>query len=304
MTMAKHEVTRWGPYKVYHYADEAAGLSFSLVPARGACLTDLVIGGVSLLDGYREASELDTLDWGKSAILAPFPNRLKDGKYAFDGREYQFPINEPARNNALHGFVMDKPFEIVEEDGLSVALEYRYDGGFEYFPFPFLLRVAYSLSAAGGFSVFFEMKNTGKGPMPAGLGWHPYFRLGDSADALSLQLPAAGQVLVDERMIPTGEKLRFSDFEAMKQIGETAFDTGFRLPEPCEVRLREGQREVVYWQDEEFPFLQVFIPPARRSIALEPMTCNIDALNNGEGLRVLAPGEAIRGGAGLRFTPS
>jgi aldose 1-epimerase len=302
--MVKHEITDLGKHKVHRYTDEAAGLSFSLVPARGGCLTDLVIGGVSLLDGYREASELDTLDWGKSAILAPFPNRLKDGKYSFGGREYHFPINEPARNNALHGFVMDKPFEIVEEDGLSVALEYRYDGGFEYFPFPFLLRVAYSLSAAAGFSVFFEMKNTGNGPMPAGLGWHPYFRLGDSADALSLQLPAAKQVLVDKRMIPTGETAMFNDFEEMRQIGAAGFDTGFRLPEPCVVRLREGKRGLAYWQDEAFPFLQVFIPPARRSIALEPMTCNIDALNNGEGLRVLAPGEAIRGRAGLRFIPS
>lgn len=302
--MAKYEITNWGKHEIHRYFDEDGGLSFSFVPARGACLTELVIGGVPLLDGYREASELDTLDWGKSAILAPFPNRLRDGKYSFEGVEYQFPVNEPARNNALHGFVMDKPFEIVEESAFSVALEYRYDGGFAYFPFPFLLRVTYSLSAADGFTAFFEMKNTGSDPMPAGLGWHPYFRLGDSADALFLQLPAAEQVLVDERMIPTGEKLRFDDFEVMKKIGATAFDTGFRLPEPCVARLREGTRGLEYWQDGAFPFLQVFIPPARRSIALEPMTCNIDALNNGEGLRVLAPGEAIRGRAGLRLTPS
>ncbi|MFZ2898025.1 MAG: hypothetical protein WA004_05355 [Saprospiraceae bacterium] len=302
--MAKHEITNWGKHEIHRYADEAGGMSFAFVPARGACLTELVIGGVPLLDGYREASELDTLDWGKSAILAPFPNRLKDGKYRFEGKEYQFPVNEPARNNALHGFVMDKPFEIVEEGDFSVALEYRYEGSFGYYPFPFLLRVTYSLSVADGFTAFFEMKNTGSSPMPAGLGWHPYFQLGDSADALSLQLPAAEQVLVDERMIPTGEKVCYDAFEAMKQIGATAFDTGFRLPEPCVVRLREGTRELEYWQDGAFPYLQVFIPPARRSIALEPMTCNIDALNNGEGLRILAPGEAIRGRAGLRFNPS
>lgn len=285
-------------------SDAGSGAFFTVVPGRGACLTEIFLRGQSVLDGYRSDAELASLDWGKSAILAPFPNRLKDGRYRFEGVEYQFPLNEPSRGNALHGFVMDKPFEVVERTPDLIALQYRYGGEFPWYPFPFALRVSYRLESPASFVVSFEMENTGDGAMPAGLGWHPYFRLGQSADEIILQLPAADRILVDERMIPTGEKVGFSAFGTPGLIGDTGFDTGFRLPAsdgPAMVQLRHGSFVLEYWQDPVFSYLQVFIPPARRSIALEPMTCNIDAFRNGEGLVRLEPAQCLRGRAGVRL---
>jgi len=306
--MFLRENEKWGSWDVIRLFDQAGGIGFSVAPQRGGCLLDLYLGKKNVLDGYTNAAGLESLPWAKSAILAPFPNRLKDGRYSAGGREFQFPLNEPERQNALHGFVLDKVFEVervgLSEETASIALAYRYAGDFSFYPFPFVLRVLYSLRRSGHFEMILELENTGGEEMPAGLGWHPYFGLGAPADWMELQLPAVEKVIVDGRMIPTGKKVVFSDFREMKSLSGAAFDTGFRLLEKravSEAVLGLGSFRLHYWQDSGFPFLQVFIPPAKQSIALEPMTCNIDAFNNGEGLRMLRPGEIMRGKAGVWF---
>ena len=305
MNRYQYEADRWGPYEIHKVFDAAGQTGFSVAPGRGGCLVDLKIKGVSLLDGYREYAGLESLEWAKSAILAPFPNRLKDGRFEMDGRAYQFPLNDEEGGNALHGFVLDKPFEVVGietlADRAAIALEYRYGGELPWFPFPFAISALYEISDAAGFSIDLRLTNTGPGVMPAGLGWHPYFQLGGGADDWQLRLPPVERVAVDERMIPTGEKMPFSDFEQPKLIGEARLDTCFRLlnPEAVSDVLLEGQGiRLRYWQDSRFPYLQVFIPPSRQTVALEPMTCNVDAFNNGEGLLMLSPGKSMGGRAG------
>ncbi|MBK7408817.1 MAG: hypothetical protein IPJ40_12610 [Saprospirales bacterium] len=300
--MFSREKIHWGPYAVHRHIDPESKSGFSVVPERGACLTELRFRGISVLDGYQNADELDTLDWGKSALLAPFPNRLKDGCYRVGEEMYQFPLNEGERGNALHGFVMDKPFELVKEEDGRMELAYHYGGNFFYYPFPFVMRVVYAMNPVTGFEISLELENTGAQPMPAGFGWHPYFQLGVPVNSVTLKLPAVRRIEVDARMIPTGEKAIFSGFQSPEKIGQAQFDTGFLLQEPgsrAEVSLQFETLHLRYWQESVFPFLQVFIPPARQSIALEPMTCNIDAFNNGEGLQMLAPGARLGGKAGI-----
>ena len=300
--MYSFEKIHWAPYAVHRHLDMESGSGFSVVPERGACLTELHFRGVSVLDGYRNADELATLDWGKSALLAPFPNRLKDGRYRVGEEVYQFPLNEGERGNALHGFVMDKPFEVVKEADGRMELAYYYGGHLPYYPFPFVMRVVYAMTSPAGFEVSLELENTGAQPMPAGLGWHPYFQLGVPINSVILKLPPVSKIEVDARMIPTGEKSIFSGFQSPEKIDQAQFDMGFLLQEPSartEVSLQLETYQLRYWQESAFPFLQVFIPPARQSIALEPMTCNIDAFNNGEGLRMLEPGERLGGKAGI-----
>jgi len=300
--MWSRQISQLGSYSVYRFLNTETNSGFSVVPERGGCLTEIQFKGISVLDGYRDIDELETLDFGKSALLAPFPNRLRDGKYQLQGKEYRFPINEPARNNTLHGFVMDKPFEVADEGEDHIALEYIYAGGFSYYPFPFVLRVRYSMASAASFEVQMELKNTGTRSMPAGLGWHPYFQLGAPMDSISMKLPPVDRIEIDSQMIPTGERTPFPDFQHEKKIGDTPFDNGFFLTDPgvrSEVRLQFEDLRLLYWQESVFSFLQVFIPPDRQCIALEPMTCNIDAFNNGEGLKMLEPGESLGGNAGV-----
>ncbi|MCB9285016.1 MAG: hypothetical protein H6563_13140 [Lewinellaceae bacterium] len=304
--MISKEKLYWGDHPIHRFFDPDTGSGFSVAPDRGACLTELQFRGISVLDGYRNAGELEALHWGKSALLAPFPNRLKDGRYKIGEEEYQFPINDEARGNALHGFALDKPFEIFEEREDWIGLVYSYNGSLPYFPFPFSFRVSYALLSATEFELSMELKNTGSRPMPAGMGWHPYFQLGVPVNSLHLKLPDVERIEIDERMIPTGVRTPFTAFQSLEKIDQTPFDTGFHLLDSgkhSEVVLQFENLRLHYWQESQFPYLQVFIPPARQSIALEPMTCNIDAFNNGDGLRMLEPGEVLLGAAGIGFTP-
>ena len=97
----------------------------------------------------------------------------------------------------------------------------------------------------------------------------------------------------------------FNDFAQPHSLKDVSLDTGFYIVDQhqrAEIRLRQKNKQLLYWQETgegKFNFLQVFIPPARNSIALEPMTCNIDAFNNKDGLQILRPGQGIMGRCGV-----
>ena len=153
-----------------------------------------------------------------------------------------------------------------------------------------------------------RLTNNDAVPMPAGLGWHPYFILSDRVDDTSLQMPDCQLIEIDERMLPTGKKAVYNDFKTLKSIGEIVLDNGFFLMETdgeATVILKSEIGQLDYWQElgaTKWQFLQVFTPPHRQSIALEPMTCNIDAFNNRDGLVLLTPQSTLEGRFGVRFT--
>ena len=249
-------------------------------------------------------------NWFKGAKLFPFPNRIKDGLYTFNGKEYKLAINEEARHNALHGFVYNKPFDLVthEEKGSYVATEMEYvsHGKTPGYPFPFLLSLVYSLSE-DGFECKTTCKNTGKEPMPMGDGWHPYFKTGISVDKLQLLLPKGKELLCDDRLIPTGKTKAFTKFDSLALIGNQQFDTAFELDVDGDIATTElvdtvNNLKISLWQEtgkNKYNFLQVYIPPDRQSIAIEPMTCAPNAFNNHQGLIVLKPGEVFSASYGV-----
>jgi hypothetical protein len=113
--MFKEAITPFGNLFKYTFADADSGNSFlDHVPGYGACLTDLVFEGKSILDGYATYEELIENKWSKSAFLFPFPNRLRDGVYHFDNVRYQFPVNNPATGNAIHGYGKSLPMEVSD----------------------------------------------------------------------------------------------------------------------------------------------------------------------------------------------
>lgn len=151
----------------------------------------------------------------------------------------------------------------------------------------------------GTFTLEASCQNLGDKPMPVGFGWHPYFRIMEKADDHWLQLPPCEKVAIDERMIPTGERSEFPDFQETKRVGDTALDNCFANKKTSGVATMKlggvGRMISVEANVRQFPFFQVFTPPHRESIALEPMTCNVNAFNNKEGLVTLAPNETWEG---------
>ena len=267
----------------------------AVVTECGAGLRELSYDGHPLLVGFAEDEQCS---WGRGQLLLPWPNRIRDGRYAFDGAEHQLPLTEVARGHASHGLTRWESWTLRESAAGSVALGYRLmsRGGY---PWTLDLTAAYSLSEAG-LAVAVTAVNHGTTPAPYAAGAHPYFTAGPGdLDTWELRLPGATALVTDERLIPTGEVEVAGtdlDFGTGRVIGEQALDTAFGGLERdadgwAEVRLR-GDREVVLRMDGHHRWVQAFTgPPGRRDgLALEPMTAPPNAFASGDDLLVLEPG--------------
>jgi aldose 1-epimerase len=244
----------------------------------------------------------------------PWPNRIRDGRYTFEGRNQQLALTEPALHNASHGLVRWVPWRLVEqgEDTATVALRLHpqpgWDGVLD-------LTVTYAV-ADDGLTVTTRATNTGAATVPFGYGAHPYVAIGSTPLAeVVLQLPASQEILVDDRMLPTGtQPVRpETDFRSPRSLGSTSLDTAFtgldRDPGTgrwvVTVSGLRDRGDVSLWGDESFDWLQVFTvkgaddAPGVRGIAVEPMSCPAEAFNSGQGLVVLAPGESWSGTWGI-----
>lgn len=295
--MYELEKSAFGKYTRYTLRNPLTNNSFSIVPERGANVLDIIFSGKNILDGHQTPEALEAAKWGKSALLFPFPNRLDRGKYDWLGKKYEFPLNNAATENAIHGFVRDEAFEVdyvfLSKNSAIVMCSLTYSGTRPYYPFPFVLKIECMIADDDTFTLEASCQNLHHEPIPLGFGWHPYFRLTDKADDHSMRLPACEKVGINERMIPTGERLGFSDFQRKKRVGDTFLDNCFfnkKTSGAYKMMLEgDGRSVAVEANARQFPFFQVFTPPHRESIALEPMTCNVDAFNNQQGLVTLAP---------------
>ncbi len=291
---------------------ESEKISIEVIPEKGAKLNALMLKRgddvIEIIDGYKTPEEIIENEGSKSSILAPFPNRIADGKFEFNGDVYQFPINMPEENNAIHGFIEHEGFEVVSDEkneyGGRLALRHTYPGDKAYFPFPFSLDVIYELSE-NTLTCTVNVTNNGSTELPFGLGWHPYFRTGILVNELGLQIPEVEEIEVDDRLIPTGKKVKSSHFEKLEKIGVKEFDTGYAFQNPRnQVLLIDEKNDVAISieTDEGYGYLQIYTPPHRESIAIEPMTCSADAFNNKDGLRIVNPGEVISHSFSIKVT--
>ena len=285
-----------------HIAYEDHHLSFNL--EAGAPIVQLILGQ----NGERH-TVIDAVNGPANPWLFPFPNRLAHGEYTFDGKTYRFPINDhDERPNSLHGFIRKEMFSLadkgINEKGSWASLVYDYDGSLVYYPFPFRLTFKYTLSSEG-LAIAVTTENTGETNMPAGLGWHPYFALPTGVDGASLKLPACQEIEVDDfTMIPTGKKWPSTCFDSPRNLDGVKLDTCFELNKKDESNstfVKTEGFEVEIWQDAQHQFIQVFTSVNRKTLAVEPMTCGIDAFNTGEGLKVLKAGESWTVSCGVKL---
>jgi aldose 1-epimerase len=271
----------------------------------GAGLRTYTVAGRHVLDGYG-AGEL--CPSGRGQLLIPWPNRIEDGMYDFDGRRYQLPIDEPERSNAIHGLVRWDAWQVVDREPARVELEYVLHPRPGY-PFTLALRVVYALTPEG-LEVRTEATNIGGRACPYGAGAHPYLAVeSDLVDHLTLQVPAETVLEADARALPTGSRAvegSTFDFRSPREIGTMRLDhcfTDIVRDDDGRARVRLGNGATL-WVDETYGFLMVFtgdgLPDVdRRSIAVEPMTCAPNAFRSGDGLLRLEPGETHVGVWGI-----
>jgi aldose 1-epimerase len=255
-------------------------------------------------------------DAAHGAPLIPWPNRLADGRYMFDGVEHQVALSEPQRHNAIHGLLRWRSWRAAETEPNRVAMAIRLDP-MEGYPFALEVRIDYELSDAG-LTVSTSASNIGERPCPYGAGQHPYLSAGGGlVDECALQLGAETRILIDEqRKLPMGHAMvegTYFDFRVPRLIGEQRLDFPFADLVRDDAGIGRARlsapdgTSVELWVDKHYPVIEIYtgddLTPARRrrGLAVEPMTCAPNAFQSGKGLLTLDPGERFTARWGVRL---
>jgi aldose 1-epimerase len=271
--------------------------------------------GWDVLDGYSVA---EMCSGARGQTMIPWPNRLRDGHYRFNGADHQLPVSEPERANAIHGLVRWTNWTVADRDVDRVRMEHVLHPQAGY-PFTLQLAIEYAL-AHDGLTVTTTARNAGAEPCPYGTGAHPYITVGGRViDRAILTAPGRTWLPTDDRGIPFGRTPvdgTAYDFRTPCTIGDTKLDTGYADLERdadgwAHVRLDapDGRRSVDVAMDEAYQYMMLFTGDSlpehderRHGLGVEPMTCAPNGFATGEGLVVLQPGEAHR--ARWRITPA
>lgn len=274
----------------------------------GATLRTYTVEGRHVVRGF-EAHEV--IKGGRGMQLLPWPNRIRDGRYPFDGTTQQLALTEPKRHNAIHGLARHVVWTVTEQtaDAITQRVRIYPQSGW---PGTIEATVTHQVSERG-LQVTVRATNIGSTDVPFGYASHPYLTVGEeTVDDVSITVPAASYLEVDDRLLP----VRVSPVDGLPEdlrsgapLGPTNLDTAYTDLERDEdgrwrVRLALGDRQAELWGDSTMTWIQIFTGESFRnlSIAVEPMTCGPDAFNPGpthEGMIALAPGKSYTGRWGV-----
>jgi len=283
--------------------DEKTATSVEILPALGAALHAFTVqsadGPFNIIDNYNDLAQAkkEMRVSYKSARLSPFVCRIPEGKYFFDGKEWEF-ANKFSDGSVIHGLLYDKPFMIThktaDETKATASMYYDYKMDDEAYPYHYRCQVEYTLYADNLLEVQTVITNeTGKA-IPIADGWHPYFQLGGAVDEWMLFFDAEAIVEFNDKLIPTGNLLKYDLFKSLTRIGSRFFDNCFivnieKEKPACELVNPGNKLKLSFFPDNSYPYLQVYTPPHRKSIAIENLSSAPDCFNNKMGLLMLAP---------------
>jgi aldose 1-epimerase len=256
----------------------------------GGSLQELV------LNNYRLIKDLSPLTYENtyaSSILFPFANRIADGVYEFEEKEYCIDINQEDENNALHGLVYNKTFEILEQKTTNekavVVLRYVEQKPVQGFPYTYTIDLKYTLTK-DNLNLSVSVKNTNTKTFPFTIGWHPYFNSQDLYES-SVYFQSNKSVVSDKRNITLGLKHLEVVYEC--KIENKILDDCFVL-DSDEILFKTPEYSFVLSSSEKDCFLQLYTPPHDNTIAIEPTTGISNSFNNGIGLKTLKPNDVYR----------
>ncbi len=278
-----------------------------IIPSCGAILHAYIVEqngqAVNVIDSYVSAEEFKNHVAEKGFLgckLSPFVCRINKAKYQFGEKEYHIEKSLPAKH-ALHGELYDKAFTITAQTAnelhASVTMKYEYRADDPGYPFNYDCIITWQLESENNLSVTTECINKDEGLIPMMDGWHPYFTLGDRVNELQLEFQSKEMVEFNSELIPTQNLIPYSEFISLKKIGDTFFDNCFTLHvdscQPlCVLRNHEKKIEIEFHPGKSYPYLQIYIPTHRCSIAIENISGAPNAFNNQMGLITLESGQS------------
>ena len=233
----------------------------------------------------------------KGCKLSPFVCRLHKGAYEYGNKHHKmqgFYLGD----NAIHGLLYKKSFlatsYVANENYAAVTMKFEYREDDAGYPFNYDCIVTWQLEKSSLLSVTTECINKCKELIPMQDGWHPYFNLGSPVNELQLEIQSKEMVEFNSDLLPTKNLITYTDFNLLKKIGSTSFDNCFSLnldaKQPlCVLRNPIKQIGIEIYPEKSYPYLQIYIPPGRNSIAIENLSGAPDAFNNNMGVITLEP---------------
>ncbi|TFB74991.1 aldose 1-epimerase [Cryobacterium glaciale] len=311
------------------------GLVVADVSLRGAALLSWRVrtggGDLDLIDGYRTSSEIDEQAGCRSAIMAPFTNRIEGGQFTFEGQRATFPVGESPFDDGvvLHGLARFLDFSVAEvvHDKDATIIVFRNSeirpNKFPGYPFAIDLAVRYTF---GVYELAIDVigTNVGASTAPFSAGWHPYFRIDDTPlELLELEIPAATRVATDENLlplpgaaayVPLGGASDVFDFTHPRYIGDQMIDSCYVDVRPSpdgrvHTTLTDPARGLGLDVWQERGGVHAYTADAlerdpRRSLAIEPVEVITNAFNRSDQSAAirLEPGETRTFRFGVRVT--
>ncbi len=253
----------------------------------GGSLQELILSNHQLIKDLHPLTYSNTY---ASAILFPFVNRIADGSYVFENKTHQLDINQKEENNALHGLVYNKTFEIIDQkttpEKAEVLLRYEERGHSKGFPFSYMIDLTYILSK-DSLDLNVTIKNTDTKTFPFTIGWHPYF-ISQNLSKSAVHFKSYQKCVFDERNIT--QRIDKIAIDEPFLIEDKSLDDCFAL-DSNEISFETPQYNFTLKSSEKDSFLQLYTPPHPNAIAIEPTTGISDSFNNGMGLKTLKPNE-------------
>ena len=242
-------------------------------------------------------------------ILFPFPNRIRAGKFTWEGREFSLPVSDKF-GNAIHGLCLDRPWRVIAQGADFVTGQFQLSvdapDRLALWPTDFTIEVDYEL-LGNRLRANFRIINSSPRPLPWGLGTHPYFKLPlavtSRVGACLIEVPAAQRWELHD-CLPTGERLdldeehdlRFGTYVDTVQLDDVFTAVQCEGPQfDCLILDEEAGLQITLTSPPIFREIVAFTPPNRAAVCIEPYTCPTDAINLQArgidcGWRTLAPG--------------
>ena len=272
--------------EVIEIRNEIGNVVAKVVPERGFNLFSLTVDGIELL-----WSDPDFLSGSASAsgsgtpILFPFPGRLKGRSYNYGGQEYHIESDDGS-GNAIHGFVLNRPWRIIEITKERIVGEFQPSiddpDVLDQWPSDFIIRCTYCV-VADGIEATYVINNPGKADLPCGLGTHAYFRLpigSGAAEEAIITCPVTERWTL-ENLLATGHVEPLNDTEGLSKgvpFRDLRLDdvfSGIHFADSqatATIANPSSGREMLYTWDEACEVCVIYTPPHRQAICMEPYT--------------------------------
>ena len=264
----------------------------------GGAIQHLVLNGKTII---RQPKRKNSYQNYFSSVLFPFVNRVENGIFSFDGKQYNLPINELDKGHALHGFVYDKPFVVTDskflKDSAWICLQFSEKTSHKGLPFDYTIELKYTITQFE-LSLKVKVENIGFQSFPFGLGWHPYFHTSSKENRM-IQMDSDQKLTFTNGMIPSS----FSRIETSQIPIDKHLDDCFHLRNGS-VSFTNENYGFKLTSTAETNYLQIYTPPENTSVAIEMMTSPPNSFNNNKGILVLAPQDRYELEWGVHLIPT